>query len=156
MSATNSQTAALRRSGGVGADCAIATAASVYTPLTATGSTPMTEHSGLNALAAVAQPADHERQAEHQQDVAEDRPDDRCLDHLGQPGPQREDADEQLGQVSQRTLHDAGRAGAQPVGDLFHASADQSGERCQRQPGDDERRGRIVMAEVQPGGDVRG
>ena len=49
------------------------------------------------------------------------------------PVAQREDADEQLRQVAQRALHDAGRAGTEPVGDLLDAAADQRRKRGQRE-----------------------
>ena len=57
---------------------------------------------------AVAPAARHEGEPEDQQRVRQDRADQRRLHHGHQPGLQREDADEELGQVAHRRLHDPG------------------------------------------------
>ena len=87
------------------------------------------------ALDAVAQAAGEERQAEDEQAVGEDRPDERGLDDDDQPGLEREERDEQLGQVAEGRLEDAGLARAEPVAELVGARADDPGE-----PGEGDRR----------------
>jgi hypothetical protein len=63
---------------------------------------------GREPLGAVAQPADHDGQAEDQQHVRQDRADHRGLDDRDQSLAEREDPEEQLGDVAQRGLHDPG------------------------------------------------
>ena len=87
-------------------------------------------------LGAVLEPADHEREAEHQQQVGQDRADQSGADDVHEPRLEREDADEQLGQVAQRRLQDAGRAGAR----TGRRAARRTGPRAR--PGGDRRRPR--------------
>ena len=51
---------------------------------------------------------------------------------------QREEGDEQLGQVAERRLDDAGPARAEPRAELLGPAADEPGERGQRDRSDDE------------------
>ncbi len=92
------------------------------------------------ALGSVAQSADEECQAEHQQDVREDRADDRGADDVVEPGVQREQRDEQLRQVAERALHDPRRAGTQAVAQRLDTASDQARQQGQRDRTDDERR----------------
>ena len=55
------------------------------------------------------------------------------FDDLHEPGAQREDADEQLGQVAERALQHAGRAGAEAVAELVDAAADEGGQSGDRE-----------------------
>ena len=82
----------------------------------------------LKRLGAVAQAAGDEGEAQDEQQVGQDRPDDRRLHDRDQPLAQGEDADEQLGQVAERALQHAGRASPQPVGDLVDGEPDEQGQ----------------------------
>ncbi len=55
-----------------------------------------------------------------------------------QPGAQGEDTHEQLRQVPEGRLQQAGRAGAEPLADLFDGLTDQGGQGGQGQAGQDE------------------
>ena len=55
--------------------------------------------------------AGDEGEAQYQQCIAQDRADQRCLDHGDEAGLQREDADEEFRQVANRRLDYARRAG---------------------------------------------
>ena len=94
----------------------------------------------VEALGAVLQPADDERDTEHEHAVREDRTDQRRLDDLDEPLVQREQRDEELRQVAERRLDDAGAAGTEPRAQLLGRGADQAGERGERRGRDDERR----------------
>ena len=84
--------------------------------------------------------------------LARIEPDQRGLDHVDQPGPQREDADEQLRQVAERRLQDAGGAGAELVAQLLHRAADQRGQQADRASGEDEREHRVPAGVVRDAG----
>ncbi len=99
----------------------------------------------IEALVAVLQTADEERRAQNQQQVGEDRADQRRLDHRQEAGAQREERDEQLRQVAERALQHAGRAGPEPVAEPFDAAADQSGEQCDGHAGADERQNLVQV-----------
>ena len=105
-----------------------ATARTSRTAIVRTGAAP-------NALDAVPPAAEEERQPEDEQAVGQDRPDQRGLDDDDQAGLEREDRDEQLGQVAQRRLEDAGLARPEPMAELVGARADEPG-----QPGQGDRR----------------
>ena len=69
--------------------------------------------------------APHEhRRPQHEQDVADDRSDDRRLDDLLEPLQEREERDHQLGEVPERHVQEAAdagsRAGGQLLGGLSH------------------------------------
>ena len=107
----------------------------------------------LEAQDAVPPAAGDEGEAEDEERVAEDRADQRGLHHGDEPGPEREDADEELGQVADRRLDDAGRGGAEVVAELVGRLADQvgdAGERQRRRREGEERRG---AGEVQRAGE---
>ena len=64
----------------------------------------------------MAQPADQHARAEHEQQVADDRAGQRRLHDLDQAGLQREERDDQLGDVAERGVEDPAdlRAGQRP------------------------------------------
>ena len=80
---------------------------------------------GAEPLRPVAEAAGDEGQAQHEQRVRQDRPDERRPNDVEQAGAQGEDADEELGQVAQGRLHDPGCLGPEAVGELLRAFADQ-------------------------------
>ena len=89
----------------------------------------------------MAQPANHEGEAQHEERVGEDRADERRLDHHDEALAQGEEADEELRQVAERRLHDTGRgvpeAGAKVVG----RRTDEERERGEGHRGDREDEG---------------
>ena len=94
---------------------------------------------GVELLRPVAQPADDERDPEHEHAVREDRADERRLDDVDEALAEREERDEELGQVAERGLDDARAARAEPGAELLGRGADEPGERGERDRGDDER-----------------
>ena len=80
------------------------------------------------AQGAVAPAAGDEGEAEDEEGVREDRADQRGLDDGDEPGLEREDADEELGEVADRGLDDAGRGGAEVVAELVGRLADEVGD----------------------------
>ena len=92
----------------------------------------------VEPLRAVAQAAEEEGEPEHEQRVGEDRADERRLHHDDEPRLQAEDRDEELGQVAQRRLEDAGRARAEAVAELIRALADEAGQAGQGDRADHE------------------
>ena len=87
----------------------------------------------VDVLRAVLQPAGDEGEAEDEEQVGEDRADERGLDDRDQAGLQREQGDEQLGQVAEGRLQDAGRAGPEPVTELLDRPSDDG---CEQGDGD--------------------
>jgi hypothetical protein len=81
----------------------------------------------------------HERGPEDQQQVGQDRADQRGLYDRDEPGPHGEEADEQLRQVAQGALQHAGRASSEPVSQTVNATADQGCEQRDRDRRADER-----------------
>ena len=92
----------------------------------------------VERLRAVPQPADQEREAEHEQGVGQDRPDQGGLDDDDQPGLQGEDRDEQLREVAERRLEDARRGRPEALAELVRPLPDQRCERGQGDRADDE------------------
>ncbi len=82
--------------------------------------------------------ADHERETEHQQQVGQDRADQGRAHDVHEAGLEREDADEQLRQVAQRRLQDAGGARPEPVAELLDGPADERRQERDRRRRDDE------------------
>ena len=64
----------------------------------------------VELLRAAAEAADEERQAEHEQQVADDAAGDRGLDQLDVPVAQRDDRDDQLGGVAEGGVEEAAPA----------------------------------------------
>ena len=95
---------------------------------------------GAERLRAVLQPADEDAQAEDEQEVADDRAGQAALTTSIRPGLQREERDDQLGDVAERGVEDAAdlRPGdrAEPLGGL----SDQPGEPEDRDRGEPKRR----------------
>ena len=89
-------------------------------------------------LRAVLQAAHDERQAEHQQQVGQDRADDRRLDDDQVTLAQREERDEQLRQIAERALQHAGRAGTEAVAEPLDAAPDERGQHRDRGGGQHE------------------
>ena len=86
-------------------------------------------------LRAVLQPAGDEGEAEDEEQVGEDRADERGLDDGNKARPEGEEGDEQLGQVAEGRLQHAGGAGPEPVTELFDRPSDDGceqghGDRC--------------------------
>ena len=66
-------------------------------------------------------------------------PDERRLDDVDEPSPQREDRDEELGQIAEGGLDDARTPGPEPGTELLCRSADKAGKSGERERGDNER-----------------
>ena len=94
---------------------------------------------GVEPLRPVSEPTDDERDPEHEHAVREDRADERGLHDVDEPSAQREDRDEELGQVAERGLDDTGAAGAEPGPELLRRRADETSEGSERDRGDGER-----------------
>ena len=90
---------------------------------------------GVEVHPAVLDAADEDRHAEHEQRVREDRSDERGLNDLDEPGAQAERADEQLGQIAERRLENAGRAGVEMRADVLGAARHVHREQRQRDGG---------------------
>ncbi len=110
---------------------------------------------GLAAEAqhAVVPAAGEEGEAEDEERVREDRADERGLDDSDEPGLEREDGDEELGQVADRRLDDAGRGRGQVIAELVGRFADQVGDAGERHGRDREGRERGGAGEVQHAGE---
>ena len=93
---------------------------------------------GVEVLLAMAQPAGQHRGAQHQQHIADDRADDRGLDHVVEPGAQRDQGDDELGGVAEGGIEQAARAFAYPGGEMLGGVPHPGGERQDRQPGGNE------------------
>ena len=91
-------------------------------------------------LRAVAQPADQHAGPEHEQQVADDRAGERRLDDLDEAGLQREEGDDQLGDVAEGRVEDAAdlRPGQRP--EALRREADGPGQPEDPDGGDDEQR----------------
>ena len=95
---------------------------------------------GVEPLGAVLESANEERRSEDEQQIGENRADERGLDDVDQSGAQRKDGDEQLGQVAERRLQDAGGARAKAISQLFDTAAHQCCEQCHGDGSHGERR----------------
>ena len=102
------------------------------------------------ALHAVPQAACEEGDPEHEDAVGEDRADERRLHDGHEALVQGEERDEELRQVAERRLDDAGRAGAEAGAELLGRVADEAREGRQGDRGDDERR-HVAEGEVADG-----
>ena len=84
-------------------------------------------------------PPAEERDPEHEDAVREDRADERRLHDRHEALVEREEGDEELGQVAERRLDDPAAPGAEPGAELLGRVADDPRERGERDRGDDER-----------------
>ncbi len=75
---------------------------------------------------------------EHEQRVREDRADDRGLRDHDLARREREDDDEELGQVTERRLEDPGHRRTEPLPDLLGRERDEPGEPGERERREDE------------------
>ena len=82
-------------------------------------------------------PIEHAR-PEHEQQVADDRAGQRRLDDLDQPGLQREERDDQLGDVAERRVEDAADLRAGQRAESLGREADDPGQTEDRDRRDDE------------------
>ena len=97
--------------------------------------------------------ADHDHRAEHEQRVGEQRADDRRLRHHGLARLQREDHDEQLGQVAERRLQQPGHRRAELLADLLGGErhdVGEPGERDRRQAERQQRGAAAVARDARP------
>ena len=103
---------------------------------------------GPEALRPVPEPPDDEGEAEDEQDVGEDRTDQGGLDDADKPRAKREYPEEELGEVAQRRLHDAGHPGpeaiAEPVDAAPHDACEYAQGRRRYDEGDDPSHVRIA------------
>ena len=113
--------------------------------------------SAVEGLLIAAQAADEHRGAQHEQHVAQDRAHDRRLDHLLQPGQEREEGDQQLGQVAERHVEQAPDAGAQAIRQLLGGPAHEGRRRddADRRGGEDQRRAGVHQLQDHGDGDER-
>ena len=89
-----------------------------------------------------------QREAEHEQQVADDGAGQRSADDLGQALVDRDQGDDQLGRVAERGVEEAADSGAGVLGGVLRGLADQPGERDQRGGGENEERGVTEIGEV--------
>ena len=68
-------------------------------------------------------PAGEGGDAEHEQDVADDRPGERCLHHVVQPGPQGGQRDDELGGVAEGRVQEPAHARTESLGDVLGRAA---------------------------------
>src|SRR5258705_7821587 len=92
----------------------------------------------MEGLRPVTRPADEKRQAEDQEGVGEDRADEGRLNDDHETRPQGEDRDEQLGQVAERRLEDAGRRRPESLAELVGPLPDQHRQGGEGNGADDE------------------
>ena len=85
------------------------------------------------------QRARDEHQSEHEQRVDQDRAEDRRLGDHQLTGVQREDDDEELGQVAERRLQQAGRRRPEPLSHLLGRDRHDPRRARERDARDDER-----------------
>lgn len=76
--------------------------------------------------------AGDEGEAQHQQCIAQDRADQRCLHHSDEAGLKQEDANEEFRQVANRRLDYARRRRAKVIAELVGSLADHVGNTRQR------------------------
>ena len=108
---------------------------------------------GGEGLDGVAQAAGEERRAEHQQQVADDRADQRGLDDVEHAGAQRDEGDDQLGGIAEGGVEQAADALADPGRELLGRQAEQARQRDDGDAGQDEdQQGRVRPGVVHPGG----
>ena len=114
------------------------------------------QHRGLRAgrlgdelLPLPAPAADQHRGAHHQQQVAEDRADDRRLDDLLQPRLEREQGDDQLRRVAERDVQQAADAGPGAVRELLGGAAHQRRGRHDAERRGEEDQDRIGVGQIQ-------
>jgi hypothetical protein len=114
---------------------------------------------GGEALGAVPQSPDDEGQAEDEEHVGEDRADERGLDDADQAGAEREDPEEQLGEVAERGLHDSGHPRTEAIAQPVDAASDDGGEHAEGSRRHDEGNdaaGVDVVRDRRGGGEERG
>jgi hypothetical protein len=107
-------------------------------------------------LRAPAEPADEEREAEHEQQVADDAPGDRRLHQRDVSAPQRDDRDDQFRGVAECRVEKTAEGRTRPTCELLRAEADDAGERHQRRSRRDEHPRRSVRNPRQDPGDRSG
>ena len=95
--------------------------------------------------------ADEEREAEDEQDVADDAPRQRAAHDLGQPLVDREQRDDQLRRVAEGRVQESADARAGVMRGVLGRLADQPGERDERERGEDEQ---LDVAEIEQ--EIRG
>ena len=94
-----------------------------------------------------------DREAEHEQPVREQRAHDRRPGDDELAGREREQHDEELGQVPERGLQGSRDRGAEPLADGLGRNRDRPGESGQCDGRDDEDHDRLDVREVEDGGD---
>ena len=98
----------------------------------------------IELLRAVLESARELRGAEHEEEIADDRAGDRCLDEIDEPRAQREDRDDELREIAERCVDESTERGAGVRGELFGGVPEETRERDDgdRARGeDDDRRG---------------
>ena len=88
----------------------------------------------------LATPSGDEREAEHEQQVADDGTGQRAAHDLRQPLVDGDQRDDQLGRVPERRVEEAADPGAGVLGRVLGCLSDQPGERDQSRRGEDEQR----------------
>ena len=106
----------------------------------------------VEPLHPVPEAARDERDPEHEDAVREHRADERGLDDVDEAVVEREQADEELGEVAERRLDRSGRAGAEPRAELLGGGADGAREHRDRGRRDDEREHGRRVEEVRESG----
>ncbi len=92
----------------------------------------------------------HERQAENQQQVAEDAADDRRLDQLHHAGAECDDCNDQLGGIAEGRVEEAPHRRTGALGQVFRGLAEELGEREDGQAGEAEDQHRLGALPREP------
>ena len=88
---------------------------------------------------AVPEAPDDEGQAQHEKHIGKDRADECRLDDSDQAGPQCEDPEEELGQVSEGRLHDSGHPRSEAIPEAVDTPPHDGGKQAEGQSRDEER-----------------
>ncbi len=94
----------------------------------------------LDQRSIVAGPAGEEREAEHEQEVPDDRAGERAADDFRQPLVDRDQGDDQLRRVAEGRVEEPADPRARVLGRVLGRLSDQPGERNQGQRREDEER----------------
>ena len=110
--------------------------------------TPISAKEGSSTPVDLAAAAEEQREAEHEQQVADHRAGQRAADDLGQSLVDRDQRDDQLGRVAEGGVQEAADARAGVLGRVLGRLADQPGQRDQRERGEGELERLVEVGEV--------
>ena len=93
---------------------------------------------GVVVLVVEAHASQEERESEREQEVREDRPDERCTHHVEQPRLERDDGDDELGGVAERRVEQPADGIARARRELLRGADDHGRNRNDRERGREE------------------